>query len=769
MAHSSLSARLSVVTIDPGDTDMATFRISQFLKEAHRRRVFAVLAIYIVGAWIVLQVAATLFPGWHIPDQAIRFVWIGAVLLSPVAILFGWKYDISSQGIRRTAAAGEAADSVALTRNDFGVIALLALLCLAILGGVLKEIVGIRGAPQPQLVASEVPRNSIAVLPFVNMSGDASNEYFSDGITEQLLNELTRVSGLHVAARTSSFYFKNRNEPMKKIAQELGVRTLLEGSVRRSGNTVRITAQLINADDGYHLWSDTFDRALDDILLVQDEISQAIVETLRVEFMVEADRQRSVPATDNLDAYDIYLRAMAYRRSDMADAVKKSNELLQDAIDLAPDFALALDALAYGYLLQSYNGSLSIDDATSKAEGLLVKALQIQHDLEEAHASFGLLKTRLAQFDEANDFFETALAINPNYFGGQVNYGLSLVLQSRLKEASAAYLRAQALDPLNANLNFNLGALLMLMGQFESGRQFIEKASTIQPGMVRARAALTHWFAVYGKLVEAIQNGEAVVRDFPDAVLNKAALVRAYVALGLVDEARRVLSEAEDLMPENEHLRNTLVDLWTAENDFDSIYRFAEEEFATVDANIGDPLTFAERANVFRYAWTLLMQDDNELASELLYWVSGGDSGIAAKTYDEIYYLKMLALSYQRTGRDEDADALLVQCLDLVEAARENGWATPTLHVRAAEVHALRGDTDNAISHLEAAFDKGWRGVNTLESGVYWESLQSDPDLERIKVLIYNDLEAQRRRLLDESDEADRPGTPLVAIPENRD
>jgi len=726
---------------------MASSGPTRFVDEARRRQVFAVLAIYVVGSWVVLQVAATLFPGWHIPDEAIRFVWIGAVLLCPIALIFGWYYDVSVRGLRRTSPTGADTPSVSLTRKDFGIISLLLVLSIGILGGVAREVLAIRETPQPQSVATDIPENSIAVLPFVNMSDDAGNEYFSDGITEQLLNELTRVSGLHVAARTSSFYYKNKNESMRRMGQELGVKTLLEGSVRKVGNKVRITAQLINADDGYHLWSQTYDRALDDIFSVQDEISQAIVKTLKIEFLAEAERQVGPPPTDNVEAYDRYLRALAYRRSDADNALEASNEYLQEVIDLAPDFALAYDALAYGYLLQSYNGSMAVDDATARAEVLLVKALELQPDLEEAHASLGLLKSRLGRYAEANEHYTTALQINPNYFGGQVNYGLSLVHQSRLKEASAAYLRAQALDPLNANLNFNLGALMMLMGQFDNGYQFMQKAWAIQPKMIRARAAATHWLGNYGKLVEAVQNGEETLSYFPDSVANITGLVGAYMSLGLIDDAKRVLTDARSNLPENGQLMSSNVQIWLAEGDQDSIARYAETEFALVDANIGDPLNFADRIRVYRYAWSMLLQGKNESASELFYWVAGGADGIAQQTYDQMTYLKMLALSYLRTGRQEEADALLDQCLELVAAARDNGWATPFLHVRLAEVYLLRGESVRAIENLEIAFNKGWRGINTIETGIVWQDLQGNPELERIKVEIYEDLEIQKEAL----------------------
>lgn len=444
-------------------------RPRKFIAEVRRRRLFGVLALYIVAAWIVLQVAATLFPGWRISAEAIRYVWIGAVVLFPTALVIGWRYDVSVSGLRKTPPAGSEKSGLPLARSDFWVLSVCGLFAAGVCVGVVSEVLKMREDVPPAVIARVIPEKSIAVLPFVNMSDDDSNEYFADGITEQLLNELARIPDLHVAARTSSFYYKDKSETMQTMGDELGVRTLLEGSVRKAGNNVRITAQLINASDGFHLWSDTYDRQLNDIFAVQDEIAIAIVSTLRLELLGDVRERFDRTISKSAEAFDLYLRAMEFRRRETAESLDKSNELLLQAIDLDTEFAHAYDALAYGYLLKTYNGSMSIDDATAEAEFLLEKALTLRPDLEEAHASLGLLKTRLNRYAEASEHYETALAINGNFFGGQVNYGLSLVLQGRLKEASAAYLRAQALDPLNGNLNFNLGAMMMLIGEPDTG------------------------------------------------------------------------------------------------------------------------------------------------------------------------------------------------------------------------------------------------------------------------------------------------------------
>ena len=726
---------------------MVSDRLYKILAECRRRGVVGVLVLYVVGGWVGLQVAATLFPGWRIPDEAIRFVWSAAVALLPVVFVFGWRYDLTKHGIRRTAAASDASANLPLNKRDYVWLTVLSVAATAVLSLAVVRIADTRSGTSPIAVTRAVPPNSVAVLPFVNMSDNETDDYFSDGITEQLLNELARIPGLHVAARTSSFYFKDRNELLHEIGRQLGVRTLLEGSVRRAGDTVRITAQLINASDGYHIWSDTYERSLDDVFLVQDEIATAIAGTLRIELLgVEQDQAGRV-MTDDVDAFDLYLRAMATRRNGSPDTLDESIDMLADVIAMDDGFAEAYDALAYGYLVKSYNGTMSADEAASRAQPLLERALELRPDMEQALASMGLLNARLARYEEANTLYERALAINPNYFGGQLNYGFSLVIQGRLKDGSEAYLRAQSLDPLNSSLNFNLGALMMLLGNVDSGLKFMRRALEIDPELGIVKGAITHWLGVYGRLDEAVRHGERVLQSDVNHLWNARALARTYVDLGMVESASALLDDFEQRFPGNETIATGKFDLLLATGDDDALYSSAEAGYRSLDLNVGDPLSANENDRVYRFAIASLVRGDNEVAAEHLLWSAGGEDGLATKTYDEMEVLKMLALAYRRLGRAEESALLLDQSLALAAGAAENGWDTPSLHVRVAEIHAVRGDAESAVRNLEKAIDKGWRRLSDIEYGIFWRDLQDDTGLNQVKVKILEDLSRQRDAL----------------------
>ena len=378
---------------------------------------------------------------------------------------------------------------------------------------------------------------------------------------------------------------------------------------------------------------------------------------------------------------------------------------------------------------------------------MLQAAIEIQPDLEQAYASLGLLNNRLRRFDEANENFETALRINPRHFGSLVNHGLNLVHQGRLSAASALYFRAQALDPLNSNLSFNLGALLMLLGEFDEGHRFIEKTARIEPSHVLSRAAITHWSTQYGRLVDAVMNGRALADEMPEYTVNLTALSRAYVYLGMIDEAQEIVDAAKASATLESSVDTAQDLIWWASGDSEAFIQKAVADFDSVDAVIGSPLGVTDRTLVHRYGMALLYRGDYEAAAPHLHWAAGGEPGISATTYDDMFRLKPLAFAWMRIGKEAEANALLAQCLELAEGARSNGWATPQLHARVAEIHATAGNVDEALVELEAAVDKGWREIGKLEFEIYWQSLQHNSDFNAIKVRIIEDIERQRDRL----------------------
>lgn len=715
----------------------------KFLHELRRRGLVATLALYVVGAWVVLQAAALAFPGLDVPDAAIRYVWIGAVALFPVAILFGWCFQLTSGGLRRHTAGEDAP----LRSGDYWVVSTLAVVSLVIVFAVVRVVLDTRMPAGSVAPVAEAPEHSIAVLPFANMTEDDDNEYFSDGISEQLLNELARIPGLHVAARTSAFYYKGRNEIIQDVGRELGVRHVLEGSVRRSGDRLAITAQLIDAANGYHLWSEVYEREVDDVLVIQDEIARSIADTLKVR-MLAAER---IPHSDlgprGAEAYDLFLRGLAIQQAPGPERYDKALEFYRRAVALSPDFTAAHNEIAYCYLMKPYSGEMSFADAIEAAEPYIQRALELEPDSADVVATQALSRSMSRDFQESDRLFQKAVRLNPNYFEARLHYGLSLVYQGRLKEASTAYLHAQSLDPMNATLNANLGALLMLMGRLDDGLSFTEKALSIEPGKSSTLQMVVHWLSEYGRLAEAVQRGRALLRETPGNAGVRSTLVRAYVRLEMIDEAATHLEEIWQMSPDIGRNAWASDYYYMATNDAAGYMEFADRVFQLVDASPGEDLSSFEKSYVFWYGKALLLQRRDQEAADIFSWALGGDEGIARITYDGIGYLKYLAKAYRRIGRDDEARELLEHARELVLTARDNGWSTPVLFVRLAEIEALLGEIDSALQNLNTAIDKGFRDLPWLRYNVFFEDLQEHAEMRRLQSVVRAEVEAERAEL----------------------
>ncbi len=288
-------------------------KTGSFWRELRRRNVFKVAMVYLIAAWLLIQIAETTFPALQLPDWTVTFVVVVLAILFPIAVIFAWAFELTPDGLRRS---GEVDPSESITGKTGQRINHLIIGALVVAVVVLVTTHGGFG-PGGDEQGADAATTSIAVLPFVNMSDDKGNEFFSDGLSEELLNVLAQVDGLRVAARTSSFSFKGSNEDLRDVARQLGVEHVLEGSVRKSGNRIRATAQLIKADDGFHLWSETFDYEIDDIFKIQDEIALAVVDALKVNLLGEERERLTRRATTSVEAHNLYLRGRQFLHRSM--------------------------------------------------------------------------------------------------------------------------------------------------------------------------------------------------------------------------------------------------------------------------------------------------------------------------------------------------------------------------------------------------------------------------------------------------------------------
>ncbi len=324
--------------------------------------------------------------------------------------------------------------------------------------------------------------NSIAVLPFVNMSPDPENEYFSDGMTEEILNALSKVEGLRVASRTSAFVFKQDQTDIRTIGERLNVGAVLEGSVRKSGARLRITAQLINVADGFHLWSETYERNVEDVFAIQDEISRMIVNKLRVKLIGEPDRPLVKPTTENLEAYNLFLKGRYHWNKWTKEGLEKAIEHFTKAIEIDPGFAQAYSGLADSYTIFGTQDIVPPKEAFPKAEAAARKALQLDNKLAEAHTSMGLVKLFYDwDWSAAEREFKRATDLNPGYASAHHAYAVYLTAMGRFDEAIAEIKRAQELDPLSIPISAFVGWVYLHARQYDLAMEEYRKTLELDP------------------------------------------------------------------------------------------------------------------------------------------------------------------------------------------------------------------------------------------------------------------------------------------------
>jgi adenylate cyclase len=495
--------------------------VSGFFAELKRRNVIRLAGLYLVGAWLIVQVAGTVLPSFDVPSWVLRTLIILLALGFVPALVLSWVFELTPEGLKRDedVAPEQSIAPQTARRMDRTIMAVLAL-ALAYFGFDKFVLAPRREAARDGLPAESMGRQaslppgpaidskSIAVLAFANLSDDKSNEYFTDGVSEELLNVLSKIPGLKVSARTSAFHFKGKDTPIPEIAKELGVAYVVEGSVRKAGDRVRITAQLIKAAGGFHVWSDNFDRELKDIFVVQDEIAGLIAKNLSLKL---AAASPSVAAEVNPEAYQLYLEGRQQWSMRTDEAMKRAEKLFRQALELEPNFARAYVGLADTVAV---TGALKEEDADNNVRletlKLVDRALQIDPNLAEAHASRGNILERFGRKDESRAAFERSLALNPNYATAHQWYGRLLWSRGDLDRADAELRRAEELDPIAPIMPGNYGMLLNTMRRYREALAAGDRAVAIQPEFPQGKLVRANALLGLGRKEEAA----AIYREF---------------------------------------------------------------------------------------------------------------------------------------------------------------------------------------------------------------------------------------------------------------
>ena len=458
--------------------------------ELRRREVLKMVALYVAGSWAVIQAADLFFPGACIPESSIRHVWIAVAVGLPVALIFAWCFDLSRSGVRRTLPADGGSSSRKLVRSDVALLSVLSILAFGIVGLQGNTIVATRNC-DPIIVDQGIfdPRpGSIAVLPFVNMSEDPNNEFFSDGVSVQILDLLTQVPELLVIQWPTVSYYRGKGVQFRQIARELNVAHVLVGSVRKAGDQVRVTAQLVDANSEAGVWSATYERRVDDAFAIQDEVADAVVKSILPYFA--GDTPRTV-ATDP-DAQELFLQAQHLIRQRNAASFDRAGVLLKKVLAIDPDYAPAWTELAYYYLSPARELPLDFHQAADLGRQAAQQALSLDPNDWKARALLGRISLEY-DFDFANAKIEVEKALE-----GNANDTLVLSIAARvyrcigqITEAMKFAERAYRRDPASPTHSYQVGLYRYLIGEPAEAIEYLEQVLVLSPNLANVRFDLS--------------------------------------------------------------------------------------------------------------------------------------------------------------------------------------------------------------------------------------------------------------------------------------
>jgi len=702
-----------------------------------------VAAAYIIIGWLIMQVGDTLGPALLLPGWINSALAFFLILGFPLAIFFAWAFEMTPDGIKKENEVDRSQSITPVTSQKLNNM-IIGLLVLALGYFMLDKFVLAPGRNTAEIESAvqaaqeSVPEQtpvendkSIAVLPFVNMSDDSSNEYFSDGISEEILNALAKVKDLKVAGRTSSFAFKGKDDDLRVIGETLGVEHILEGSVRKSGNQVRITAQLIKVSDGFHLWSETFDRELTDIFSIQDEIAQTILAQLKLELIGTQDQQLT-SATTNVHTYELYLRArqLMYKRN--LESLQLAEQLLRQAIAGDENYAAAYAQLGIVTLLTSDNsyGPLPLQQALETALPLLEKAVSLDPDLAEGWAGLGMYYQSIpGKLDTTIELLRKSLALNPNQIDPSNWLQYALRQQGKLAESGRLLEQILEREPLYRPAIFNLVLMYFVTNRVDQSLALVERSKRFLPNDL---------------VMISIESAHYLLNQQPVEVYKLADA--AFQATPSDRSVRMSLSVALLQLRENERLAEIGIG-WPQCDGLTRLRRI--EEAAAVCYRLGKDDLEEGIARLFNF----LVSNGRE--NELIGYVQERWSDLDAfeqdvPTHDGFAHqtLGHIARAYQLLGNEAMFQDAMQRFRASLDFQRANGADSLLMESAEGYYFTLAGDYDSALTHMERASELGLK--YDLKTSDYWpvyKSLDGLPRFEALKADGQRKINAEREQL----------------------
>lgn len=706
-------------------------------EELKRRNVVRVGVAYIVVGWLVMQAAAALEPALLLPDWVDRVVAVFLMIGFPIVLIFAWAFEITPDGIKPTV---KVDPTQSITKNTGKKLehTIIGLLALALL------FVGVRAYLAPDSgdvdIDGDLPA-SIAVLPFEDYSEEKDQDHFSKGIAEEILNLLAKTNSLRVAARTSSFAFAGSDLDIREIGDKLEVGTVLEGSIRKSGPNIRITAQLINVEDGYHLWSETYDRNYTDIFRIQDEIATSILSSLRVHLLGDAPpiETAATEQTINMEAYDHYLigkeRLSKRTAEDIAAAITK----FEQSISIDPNFAPARVDLVHALLLAEwyiYGGQADVNfENEERIVPNLEKALELAPDSPETIAVSGLYQMARYKHEEAAAAFDRALALNPNYAEAYDWRSETAYRDSRFLDMLADTEKAYSLDPMSLQISANLAFQYRSFWRPKDAERVINRMFELHPGHPLAYDAALQNLTSHGRYGEALLLVDEALKSHPDLQNVKDWKAWVLLDLGLLDEAAEL------------------------DNDMANAYGYAaagrvDDLKEILDRNLNETAT-PEWHSFSREYYRLTNPDDlqEKLRQSVELQIAAlDDQSWPWRDTCNVY----LAFDLREVGRDDDVAGIMAACQERMEERVKVNYFCPCSYYKLVTYTIVDGRLDEAVKRADQWLTNGDSSYYLAADPIF--SLLSDRP-EYSDFLARNAAQIERQKNIYYSGKSNSPAT----------
>ena len=725
--------------------------------ELKRRNVFRVGIAYAVTSWLLIQVSDILLDSIGAPPWVLQTLFVVLAVGFVIALFFAWAFELTPEGVKRESEVDRSQSITHVTgqKLNYTIIALL-VLALGYFAWDKFVVQPGRTAPEPGVadtakVAPVEETHSIAVLPFVNMSEDAANEYFSDGLSEEVLNILAKIKEMRVAGRTSSFAFKGKNDDLRTIGEKLNVQSILEGSVRKdeARNRVRITAQLVNVKDGYHLWSETYDRDLDDIFAIQEEIARKVADALKVTLLGEDEARIAAQAVTDLSAYDLYLRGLEQLNKFSFSALSEARTIFAQAIEKDPNYIPARLKLAQAWLDLAYTGAATNAEAVAAAEPLLNSILENDPANAEAHVLMARILREKEDDNSIEQELKLALDSDPRNVQALRHMGRFLYFAGNDAQKGLEYiLEAERIDPYSVDTLWDLMGFYAFTGQPEKTLPYAQRTAEIQPENPNRYWGPGMAYMLSGQLATSLEYQVKAAAVDPDDPELPAGIAAVWLDLGDPEQAEHWAQLADELGADQPSPIVTRVQL----------YQYREQ--------LGLAADMAKRA--------LDRSLDNRAGSNgvlrRIYIANVVRQGDIQQAID--FYLTQLPGAFA-TPMDVNPDsrrnssqlleiAVLLQMQDpaseraaqLIDAAEQKMKLVDERIIpwqRAldrASIAAARNDRQAALEQLRQAYALGmrvrWRTL--LFSSIALNGLQNEPDFKNLVAMLEADMEQQREQ-----------------------